>query len=64
MAAVRLCSVDRDQDHLVEVPLQQAQVPFLLDQEGEKTIVLIAQDDIDRAREALEKFGKFQAGVA
>lgn len=64
MAAVALCSVDRDQDPLIEVPLQQVQVPFLLDPEGEKTVVLITPDDIDRAREALEKFGKFQAGVA
>lgn len=63
MTAVRLCSVDRDQDHLVDVPLQQAQVPFQVEAEGLKTVVLIAPDDVDRARAALAKFGTFEAGV-
>lgn len=64
MSPVRLCSVDRDQDPLIEVPLQQAQVSFQVEEGEGKTIVLIAQDDIDRARDALERFGTFTAGVA
>ena len=62
VTAVRLCSVDPDQDHLIEVPLQQALVPFTLDPEGPKTVVLIAPDDVDRARKALERFGSFADG--
>lgn len=60
MAAVQFCSVNRDQDHLVEGPLQQAQVSFRLDQSGEQTVVLIAEADIDRARAALERVGTFR----
>ena len=64
MATVKLCSVDPDLDHLIEVPLQQALVPFTLDQEGERTVVLVSQDDVDRARAALDKFGTFEPGVS
>jgi len=63
MTTVKLCSVNRDLDHLIEVPLQQALVPFTLDQEGERTVVLVSLDDVDRARVALERFGTFEPGV-
>jgi len=55
MSPIRLCSVDREQDHLIEVPLQQAQIPFTLNRGDGKTVVLIAQDDIDRARAGLPR---------
>ncbi len=61
MAAVRLCTVAADQDHLVGVPLEQAQVPFTLDRSrGSSTVVLIDEVDVDRARTALERFGTFR----
>jgi len=62
MAAVKLCSVAQDLDHLVETPLQQAQVPFTLDRKAGKTVVLISRADVDRSRAALEKFGTFADG--
>ena len=58
---VRLCTIAADQDHLVEVPLDQAQVPFTLDRSrGSSTVVLIDEADIDRARTTLERFGTFR----
>lgn len=57
---VRLCSIAAGLVHLVEGPLQQAQVSFRLDQSGEQTVVLIAEADIDRARAALERVGTFR----
>jgi hypothetical protein len=58
---VRLCTVAADQDHLVGVPLEQAQVPFTLDRSrGSSTVVLIDEVDVDRARTALERFGTFR----
>lgn len=64
MTSVAFCTIAADQDHLVEVPLQQAQVPFTLDQEEGTTVVLVSQDDIDRARAALAKFGTFEGGCS
>lgn len=60
---IALCTIASADDHLIEVPLQQAQVPFQVEAEGLKTVVLIAPDDVDRARAALAKFGTFEAGV-
>lgn len=58
---VRLCTISSGYDHLVEVPLEQAQVPFTLDRSrGSSTVVLIDEADIDRARTALERFGTFR----
>ncbi len=57
---VRLCTISSGYDHLVEVPLEQAQVPFALDRGDLSTVVLVAEADIDRARTALERFGTFR----
>ena len=57
---VRLCTIAADHDHLVEVPLDQAQVAFTLDRGDLSTVVLVAEADIGRARAALERFGTFR----
>ena len=59
---VRLCTVAAGMDHLVEVPLQQAGIVYLIDRAGETSTVLVAEADVDRARAALEKFGMFREG--
>lgn len=61
---VRLCTVAADRDHLIEVPLEQAGITYLLDRAGETSTVLVAEADVDRARAALEKFGKFREGAS
>ena len=61
---VRLCTVAAGMDHLVEVPLQQAQVAYTLARSGDRSTALVAEDDVDRARTALEKFGKFREGAS
>lgn len=57
---VRLCTISSGYDHLVEVPLEQAQVAFTLDRGDLSTVVLVAEADIGRARAALERFGTFR----
>ena len=63
MTSVRLCTVAADMGHLVEVPLQQALVRYTLDRDGDRSTILIAETDVDRARTALERFGTFRVGA-
>lgn len=57
---VPLCTVADDLVHLVDVPLEQAQVGYRLVSASGLSIIYVAEDDIDRARTALERFGKFE----
>lgn len=57
---ITLCTVAADFDHLIEVPLEQAQVPYVVIREGDRSLVKINPEDADRARRALERFGTFQ----
>lgn len=56
---IALCTIASADDHLVEVPLQQAQVPYTVTRDGGSSTVLIADGDVDRAKTALERFGSF-----
>jgi len=57
---VPLCTVAADLVHLVDVPLEQAQVSYRLVSARGMSIIYVAEDDINRARVALERFGKFE----
>ena len=62
---VPLCTVATDLVHLIDVPLQQAQVSYHLvtgrsAAARRKTIIYVAEGDVDRARVALERFGTFR----
>jgi len=61
--SVPICSVAADMDHLIEVPLQQAQVKFTVFRAEDLTTVFVSADDVDRARTALAKYGTFEVGV-
>jgi len=58
--SVKLCTVADDLVHLIDIPLEQAQVGYHLVSAKGMSIVYVAEDDIDRARVALERFGTFR----
>ena len=60
---VALCTVAADLVHLVDVPLEQAQVSYRLVSARGMSILYVGEDDIDRARVALERFGTFREEV-
>lgn len=60
---VPLCTVADDLVHLIDIPLEQAQVGYHLVSARGMSIIYVAEDDVNRARTALERFGTFEAGV-
>ncbi|MDD3942288.1 MAG: hypothetical protein PHS18_04155 [Sphaerochaetaceae bacterium] len=62
---ISLCTIDTDLVHLIDIPLEQAQVSYRLVTGGspaarKMSIIYVAEADIDRARVALERFGTFR----
>jgi hypothetical protein len=57
---VRLCTIATDLVHLVDIPLTLAQVDYhVVTGSRGMAIIYVGEDDIDRARLALDKFGRF-----
>lgn len=52
---IPICTVDPDEAHLVEVPLEQAMISFQV----EDGVVLVEETEIHRAAEALGRHGYF-----
>jgi len=57
---VPLCTVATDLVHLIDVPLEQAQVGYRLVSARGMSILYVGEADVDRARAALERFGTFR----
>lgn len=58
--SVKLCTVADDLVHLIDIPLEQAQVRYSLVSARGMSIIYVSEDDIDRARATLERFGSFR----
>ena len=53
---IPLCFIDPEREHLIEVPLHLAMINYRV----EDGIVLVNEDDVDRAKVTLCRFGNFK----